>query len=262
MEDEIKSVEVLGVPVYAGDISSAVKRVVTISEEEPIEDKTRLISARDANGLVHAQESDDFKHLLNDFCMNLPDGKPVVWVGRWKGAKEMRRCYGPAFFEEVMRSSSSRPIRHYLSGGKEGVAEKLKRACAKKFKNENVVGTHCPPFRPLTEEELEKLGQDIDRKEADIVWIGISTPKQERFAARLAKHTQASFIVTVGAAFDFHIGNVRQAPNWMQKAGLEWFFRLLMEPRRLFKREMKLVSGFIYYNLKELLTGRFFEEAV
>jgi N-acetylglucosaminyldiphosphoundecaprenol N-acetyl-beta-D-mannosaminyltransferase len=254
----VKTVPVLGVPIYKGGISSAVCRVITDLEGGVEQGKTHLISARDANGLVHAQNNTDFKKTLKRFYINLPDGKPVVWIGWWKGAKEMRRCYGPDFFEALMRASAHKPIRHYLSGGKDGVADRLRQACDEKFDNQNVVGTHCPPFRPLTEKELKSLGRDIDDAGTDIVWIGISTPKQERFAARLSKYTSASFIITVGAAFDFHIGKVRQAPSWMQKAGLEWFFRLLMEPRRLSKRVMKVVTGFIYYNLKEFVTGRFY----
>jgi N-acetylglucosaminyldiphosphoundecaprenol N-acetyl-beta-D-mannosaminyltransferase len=170
----------------------------------------------------------------------------------------MQRCYGPDFFAALMRATADEDIGHYLCGGAEGVADQLKVACAEKFDNRNVVGTHCPPFRPLTDHEFRELGVDVNESGADVVWIGISTPKQEEFAADLAKYTNASFIITVGAAFDFHIGAVRQAPDTMQKAGLEWLFRLLMEPRRLFRREMELVTGFIYYNLKELLTGHFF----
>ncbi|WP_205522031.1 WecB/TagA/CpsF family glycosyltransferase [Salinibacter ruber] len=261
MNDKIETVPVIGIPLYAENISSAVRHVVSTIEESS-SDETWLISATGAHGLVHAQQTPEFRKLLRRFHLNLPDGKPAVWVGRWKGAKEMGRCYGPDFFATLMEASADQEISHYLCGGAEGVADELKKACATKFDNQRIVGTHCPPFRPLTEDEFAQLGRDIDEAEADIVWIGISTPKQERFAAQLSECTSASFIITVGAAFDFHIGNVRQAPTWMQEAGLEWFFRLLMEPRRLFKREMTLVSGFIYYNLKELLTGRFFEEAM
>jgi len=261
MDQTVESVPVLGVPLYACDIPTAVK-TVQAGVDAMSGDETRLISATGAHGLVHAQRNPDFMALLNRFYMNLPDGKPGVWVGRWKGAEVMERCYGPRFFEELMRASAEMPVHHYLCGGAEGVADTLREVCARRFGNQHVVGTHSPPFRPLTEDEFQALGRDIDDTGADIVWIGISTPKQEHFAAQLAEHTTASFIITVGAAFDFHIGKVRQAPDWMQQAGLEWFFRLLMEPRRLFKREMKLVSGFIYYNLKELVTGRFFDEAV
>jgi len=185
--------------------------------------------------------------------MNLPDGKPGVWVGRLKGAEDMERCYGPDVFAAIMEATADENVSHYLCGGAEGVAKSLKTACAEKFENRNVVGTYCPPFRPMSDDEFGALGADIDQAGADIVWIGISTPKQEHFAADLADHTSASLIITVGAAFDFHIGAVRQAPNWMQRAGLEWLFRVMMEPRRLFSRAVNVVTGFIYYNLKELV---------
>jgi N-acetylglucosaminyldiphosphoundecaprenol N-acetyl-beta-D-mannosaminyltransferase len=261
VNDQVETVPVIGIPLYAENISSAVQHVIATIQEAS-EDETRLISATGAHGMVHAQQDPEFRELLRRFHLNLPDGKPSVWVGRWKGAKKMERCYGPDFFAALMEDSANRETRHYLCGGAEGVADELKQACATKFDNQRIVGTHCPPFRPLTEDEFAQLGRDIDDAGADIVWIGISTPKQEQFAAQLSEYTSASFIITVGAAFDFHIGNVRQAPTWMQEAGLEWLFRLLMEPRRLSKRVLKVVPGFIYYNLKEFAMGRFFKEKV
>lgn len=255
----METIPILDVPMYAQDIPSAVSTVIEGVKEDTGKE-TRLISATGAHGLVHAQQNPKFKYLLSRFYINLPDGKPGVWIGRWKGAEKMERCYGPDFFAALMETSATQEIDHYLCGGDEGVADDLKEACAEKFGNHRVVGTHCPPFRPLTENEFEQLGRDIDKTGADVVWIGISTPKQERFAARLSRHTGASFIVTVGAAFDFHIGNVRQAPDWMQAAGLEWLFRLLMEPTRLFGRVVTVIPGFIYYNLKEFVTNRLFEE--
>ena len=191
--------------------------------------------------------------LLNSFYMNLPDGMPAVWVGRLKGAKEMERCYGPDFFAAVMRESADKPVRHFFCGGKEGVAARLAEVCKTKFGNANVVGVHCPPFRELSEEEFEALGAEISALDVDIVWIGISTPKQEWFAHRLSKYARVGYIATVGAAFDFHIGAVRQAPKILQKAGLEWLFRLIMEPRRLYRRYFKIVPKFIYLNLRELV---------
>ena len=251
----VDTVPVIGVPLFVGDIPSIARRVVDSVVEGTVED-TRLVTATAAHGLVHAQTDPEFMQLLREFDVVLPDGMPSVWVGRLKGARDMQRCYGPGFFAEMMRVSADEPVRHYLCGGKEGVAEELKAACAEKFGNERVVGTHCPPFRPLTGEEYRALGRDIDDAGADIVWIGISTPKQERFAAELAPHTEASYIVTVGAAFDFHSGRVRQAPSWIQHSGLEWLFRTLMEPRRLWRRQVRVVPGFLYYNLLEWLGVR------
>lgn len=261
MEEKTETIPVLGVPLYARDIPTAVEKV-RAGVEAASEDETRLISATGAHGLVYAQQHPDFMELLNRFYMNLPDGKPGVWVGRWKGGEQMDRCYGPRFFEELLRATAEDSTRHYLCGGAEGVPQELRRVCVRRFGNRKIVGVHSPPFRPLTGQEFKALGREIDASGADIVWIGISTPKQEQFAAQLAEHTTASFIITVGAAFDFHIGAVRQAPDWMQRAGLEWLFRFLMEPRRLFGRVMRVIPGFIYYNLKEFTMGRFFKEKV
>lgn len=250
----VETVPVIGVPLYVGDIDAIARRVVT-SVVDGRAGTPRLISATAAHGLVHAQTHPEFMGLLRSFDIVLPDGMPSVWIGRLKGATEMERCYGPAFFAEVMRVSAGAPVRHFLCGGEEGVANALKTACAEKFGNDRIVGTHCPPFRRLSPEEYRELGREIDKSEADIVWIGISTPKQERFAGDLAEHTHARWIATVGAAFDFHTGRVRQAPRWMQRAGLEWLFRILMEPRRLWRRQLGAVVGFLYYNVREWITA-------
>lgn len=251
---DMETARVLGVPLYVGDVPSIARAVVRSVIEESIT-QTRLITATAAHGLVHAQNHPEFRELLRRFDVVLPDGMSSVWVGRLKGARAMERCYGPAFFAEVLRVSAGEPLHHFLCGGEEGVADTLKTVCAERFGNERVVGTHCPPFRPLTSDEYDRLAQDIDDAGADIVWIGISTPKQERFAAELAEYTRAQYIVTVGAAFDFHTGRVRQAPSWVQRSGLEWLFRILMEPRRLWRRQIGAVLGFTYHNLRELLEG-------
>jgi N-acetylglucosaminyldiphosphoundecaprenol N-acetyl-beta-D-mannosaminyltransferase len=195
----------------------------------------------------------EFAAILNSFYLNLPDGMPGVWIGRLKGEKKMRRCYGPEFFSYVLKESAGLQIRHFFCGGKEGVASELADKCKARFGNNNIVGTFSPPFREMTEDELIALSKYIEGLNVDVVWIGLSTPKQEFFAARLRKYCKVHFIVTVGAAFDFHTDRVRQAPAWIQGMGLEWLFRLFMEPRRLYKRYLEIVPLFIYYNFREFL---------
>lgn len=243
-------VSILGIPLYDRDIASAVEEVLRNCDLPP---QNRRISATGAHGLIEAYKDPAFKQVLHNFHLNLPDGMPAVWVGRLKGAKQMKRCYGPDFFAALMKASAHLPINHFFCGGKEGVAIQLKEACANTFNNHRVTGTYCPPFRPLSVSEMEALGQQIVSSGAHIVWVGLSTPKQEYFAQQLAQYTRTAYIITVGAAFDFHTGNVRQAPKWMQKAGLEWFFRLLMEPKRLYKRYFEIVPKFIWLNIKEFL---------
>jgi N-acetylglucosaminyldiphosphoundecaprenol N-acetyl-beta-D-mannosaminyltransferase len=243
--------EVLTIPLYDRPFAHAVDEIVGSCINGGAKANC-LISATSAHGLVIAQRDRLFAELLKRFHLNLPDGMPAVWVGKMKGSRTIERCYGPDLFKQVMLKTADKPVRHYLCGGKEGVALRLKEACANKFGNRNCAGTFSPPFRQMTVGEFRRLGDEINQKDVDIVWIGLSTPKQEFFANELAKHAKAHFIITVGEAFDFHIGAVKEAPSSLQKMGLEWFYRLLMEPRRLYKRYLEIVPLFIYYNLKDL----------
>jgi N-acetylglucosaminyldiphosphoundecaprenol N-acetyl-beta-D-mannosaminyltransferase len=250
-EKQIKDeVPVLGIPLYASDIPSVTSLVL-----QNCVDTNRsnyCISATGAHGLVFAKSNPEFARTLKSFYLNLPDGMPGVWIGRLKGARNMKRCYGPDVFRNILNSSADVPVGHFFCGGTEGVADELKRATAEKFKNENVVGTFCPPFTAIDKYDYRSIAAKINATKANIVWIGLSTPKQELFAKRLSEFTHVNFIVTVGAAFDFHTDRVRQAPRWIQKSGLEWLFRLVMEPRRLYKRYFNIVPLFIYYNVREL----------
>ena len=247
-------VQVLTTHLYDAGLDSAVRELIEQSANTS-QRQNKCVSATGAHGMITAMKEQDFQQVLDSFYWNLPDGMPGVWVGKLKGAMNIDRCYGPTFFKRVFEESAGTPIRHFFCGGKEGVADELKRAVSEKFNNNNVVGTYCPPFRALTESEFRALGDQINESGANIVWIGLSTPKQERFAQQLKKYTSVHFIVTVGAAFDFHTGNVKQAPVWMQNLSLEWFFRLMVEPKRLYKRYLEIVPLFIFYNLKELVTG-------
>lgn len=180
---------------------------------------------------------------------------PAVWVAKAKGAKDIERCFGPFVFAEVMKKTADSGLKHYLCGGREGVAEELKIACNKKFQNKNIAGTHCPPFREVTEDEMKQLGEEINALGTDVVWIGISTPKQEKFAWRLSKYTKVKALITVGAAFDYHTDSIRPAPKWIQNIGMEWFFRLTMEPKRLWKRYAEIVPKFIFFGILDIFAA-------
>lgn len=246
-------ISVLNVPLYDKTIDNAVTDVIGRVKQWSESDTIHCISATGAHGLIEAHKDANFKAILCNFFLNLPDGMPAVWIGRLKGAKQMKRCYGPDFFKALISATADLPINHFFCGGKEGVALHLQEVCSIKFANKCVTGTYCPPFRELTDDEMIALGQQIIDSGAHIVWIGLSTPKQEKFADRLSRVTKTCFIITVGAAFDFHTGNVKQAPKWMQNAGLEWFFRLIMEPKRLYRRYFEIVPKFIWLNIKEFL---------
>jgi N-acetylglucosaminyldiphosphoundecaprenol N-acetyl-beta-D-mannosaminyltransferase len=244
--------EVLGVQLYDKGFSKAIDTLleVALAAGKP---NNFCVSATGAHGIIEAHKNNAFKITLQHFYLNLPDGMPGVWVGRLKGARQMGRCYGPDVFEEFMIRSAATGIRHFFCGGKEGVADALQLACSQRFGNHNISGTFSPPFREMSDSEMKELGQLINASGAQVVWIGLSTPKQELFASRLSGYTEVRLVITVGAVFDFFTGRVKQAPKWMQRSGLEWFFRLLVEPKRLYKRYFEVVPKFIWLNIKEFL---------
>jgi N-acetylglucosaminyldiphosphoundecaprenol N-acetyl-beta-D-mannosaminyltransferase len=181
------------------------------------------------NGLGEARRDPGFRRIMNESWLTTPDGMPVVWLG----PPGVERVYGPDLMLAVCDAGRSRGLRHYLYGGNPGVAGELRAALTARYPGVLVVGTFTPPFRELDESEMEHLRSDVARTEPDIVWVGLGTPRQERFMAGPGRALETALMVGVGAAFDFLSGRVRQAPRWMQRAGLEWIFRLCMEPRRL-----------------------------
>jgi N-acetylglucosaminyldiphosphoundecaprenol N-acetyl-beta-D-mannosaminyltransferase len=151
----------------------------------------------------------------------------------------MSRVYGPDLMREVFEWSRESGCSHFFYGGQPGVAEELRRNMEAKFPGIAVRGCHCPPFRPLDAGEEAALIETIDRLRPDIIWVGLSTPKQEKFMAEYLPKLNTTLMIGVGAAFDFHAGRTRQAPRWIQRSGFEWLYRLCQEPRRLWKRYLK-----------------------
>jgi N-acetylglucosaminyldiphosphoundecaprenol N-acetyl-beta-D-mannosaminyltransferase len=259
-EFEKTDIPVIGIPLYSGQFSNAVDHAIKICVESGFGNNLR-ISTTGAHGMVISRKDMKFRNVLKSCYLNLPDGMPGVWVGRIKGAKMMERCYGPDFFKAVLSASAGHEVNHFFCGGKQGVADELKSVCEKTMGNHNIKGTFSPPFLPMSDRELSQLGKRINECNTDILWIGLSTPKQELFAERIAGFVNVGFIVTVGAAFDFYTGHVKQAPKWVQKNGIEWLFRLLCEPKRLWRRYGTIVPLFVWYNLQELLTGKFYSNS-
>jgi len=172
----------------------------------------------------------------NRSWLTTPDGMPLVWLGHWHGHRDVTRVYGPDLMEAVCAAGCTAGLRHYFFGGDTSVAEQLLDKLAARFPGLQVVGTFTPPFRPLNAKEAAALRADVTARQPDIIWVGLSTPKQEKFMAEYAPVLDAALLIGVGAAFDFLSGRVPQAPRWMQRSGLEWLFRLGTDPRRLWKR--------------------------
>jgi N-acetylglucosaminyldiphosphoundecaprenol N-acetyl-beta-D-mannosaminyltransferase len=176
--------------------------------------------------------------LLQAASINLPDGKSVVWANRLlhrgRGIPS-DRVYGPDLFLEVLERGQTHGLRHYLLGSTPNVLASLESELRRRFPRVEIVGVESPPFRPLSETERSDQVRRIADSSADVVWVGLGTPKQDWESAHLAKEVPAVF-GAVGAAFDFVAGEKRQAPRWIQRRGFEWLFRLVAEPRRLWRR--------------------------
>jgi N-acetylglucosaminyldiphosphoundecaprenol N-acetyl-beta-D-mannosaminyltransferase len=205
------------------------------------------------HGVIEAQRDHRFKAILNRAFMVTPDGMPTVWVGRVQGHRHMDRVYGPDMMIEVCRRSVGKGYTHFLYGGNEGVAQDLAKALRARFPGIRIVGTYTPPFRPLSRDEEVDLIAQIEEAKPDVFWVGLSTPKQERFMNALIGRLNVKVMIGVGAAFDIHTGRTKDAPLWMQKSGLHWLFRLLQEPRRLARRYLINNPLFIYRMSLQLL---------
>ena len=214
----------------------------------------QYINVTGVHGIIESLRSSYIRKIHNRSFLTIPDGMPLVWLGRLKGYKGIKRCYGPDVMLYVMEESGKEGITHYFYGGAEGVAGELKEVMEKRFPGVKIVGTFTPPFRPLSEKEEKDFILDVKRKKPDIIWVGLSTPKQEVFMYEYLPRLDTKIMIGVGAAFDFHTGRVRQAPRWIQRIGMEWFFRILMEPRRLWKRYAKNNPIFLW-NIFLQLTG-------
>ena len=223
---------VLGIRLDALNLASAAEQIVDAAEQSVGE----YVCVTGVHGVTVAQGDSRFKTILNTGFLNVPDGMPMSWIGWIQGFKEMDRVYGPDLMLKVTDMSVERGLTHFYYGGKEGVADLLAEKMKSRFPGIKIVGTYCPPFRPLTPEEKADFKTRIDVLKPDFFWIGLSTPKQESCAAEFSNFLDAKIFLAVGAAFDFHAGLVSQAPKWMQRSGLEWFYRLCTEPQRLWKR--------------------------
>lgn len=234
-------VDVLGVHVSAVDPPRALAAV-----EEWVEQRARTyVCVTGVHGVMESQHDPALREVHNRAGLTVPDGVPLVWCCRRAGLTGTQRVYGPDLMLAVLARAAEQGWSSYFYGGAEGVPELLAQRMQERFPGLRVAGTYSPPFRPLTPQESDEVARRIDASGADLVWVGLSTPKQERWMAEHRDRLQAPVLLGVGAAFDFHTGRVRQAPAWMQRNGLEWLFRLLVEPRRLWRRYLSNNPRFV-----------------
>ena len=235
-------VEVLGVGISALNLESAKQ---TILERLHRKEKG-YICVTGVHGVIEAQDDSRFRRILNDSFLTTPDGMPMVWVSWLKKYHEVDRVYGPDLMLEMAEATLDGKFTHFLYGGRPGIAELLQKRLEERFPGIRIVGTYTPPFGPLSPEQNRELEKKFEILKPDITWVGLSTPKQERFMADYLPKLQTTVMCGVGAAFDFHSKVVKQAPRWIQRSGFEWLYRTIQEPRRLFWRYLKNNTRFLW----------------
>jgi len=195
---------------------------------------------------ITSYENTSYCAVQNGGIMAIPDGGPLAFLGQKRGYKNMSRTTGPSYLEEILRISTRKGWKHYLYGSTEDTLKKLKEKLEKKYPGIQIVGMYSPPFRTVTEEEDKEIIAQINHTNPDFVWVGLGAPKQENWMA-VHQGNVHGFMVGVGAAFDYLAGNIRRAPIWMQKRNMEWFYRLIQDPKRLFRRYFYTNTKFIWH---------------
>lgn len=240
----------LGVPIDAVDLRSATRRILAWAGDR----RGRFVCVRDVHGLMRAVDDATLMAVHRRAAMVTPDGMPIARIGRWRGHEVSQTC-GSDLMESVLAAGLDGGLRHYFYGGQEGVADELADAFRRRLPELQVVGTCCPPFRALSAAELAEHVDRINASEAQVVWVGISTPKQEYWMDAAAPRLTGTAI-GVGAAFDFHTGRVHRAPVWIRHMMLEWAYRVVREPKRLLGRYLSVVPRFVLLCIAESVRDR------
>jgi len=236
----ISTVNVLGVGVSAVNpdlATSEIRRWVQAREHH-------YVCVSGVHGVMECQRDPVLKAIHNRAGLVLPDGMPLAWWVRGAGHPEADRVCGPEFMPHLFNVLQN--YRHFFYGASEKTLDRLLTNLSTQFPQARIVGAHSPPFRPMTREEDRSVVRKINDSEADIVWVGLSTPKQERWMAAHCRSLKAAALIGVGAAFDMHAGNVVRAPKFLRRTGFEWTYRLVLEPRRLWRRYLANNPAFVF----------------
>ena len=207
--------------------------------------RARYICVASVHGVILAHDDPHIARILNEADIATPDGMPLVWAMRSFGSPHQQRVYGPTLMLELCREAARIGQRIFLYGGREDILALLTGRLRERFPGLSIAGSYSPPFRPLTAAEDARVRQLILHADPDLIFVGIGTPKQERWMSEHRACFPGVTMIGVGAAFDFHAGRTRQAPAWMQRNGLEWLFRLAVEPARLWKRYLLITPRFL-----------------
>lgn len=246
----VPSVLILGLPISVINMDIAVQTIISWVTAR----KSNYICIRDVHGVMLSHEDAELMRIHQAAGMVTPDGMPIVWAARHRSGHDVERVCGSDLVEALCGSGRCSGLSHFFYGGKPGTAEKVISNLQAQFKGISIAGSYSPPFHQLTADEDAAVVKRINESGANIVWVGLSTPKQEVWMRDHVNELRGATLIGVGAAFDFHAGVVKRAPKWMQKSGFEWLHRLLSEPRRLWRRYLVIAPKFVITYLGEELS--------
>jgi N-acetylglucosaminyldiphosphoundecaprenol N-acetyl-beta-D-mannosaminyltransferase len=247
------SVEVLGIPLALTDY----ERTIEWMDATIATGQRGYVCVAAVHTVMACQEDPELRAAVLGSDLTVPDGQPLVWAMNALGHDLSSRVYGPDLMARYCERAALSGARMFLYGGRnQGALVQLALNLRTRYPGLNIVGGYAPPFRALTGEEEDFVLDEINRSQADVVWVGIGVPKQEKWMAAMRDRLRAPVLVGVGAAFDFHAGLVSQAPRWMQSMGLEWAYRLLQEPGRLWRRYLRYNPRFVAGFLRQWLAHR------
>jgi N-acetylglucosaminyldiphosphoundecaprenol N-acetyl-beta-D-mannosaminyltransferase len=240
---------VLGIGIDAVNMEQALRRI----EEDLRRRQKGYVCLIGVHGVMEAKRDPNLARVFAGAALAAPDGMPTVWMGHHQGHSKMERVAGPDLMLEVISGEQFRGFTHFLCGGKDGVAEELREQLTARYPFVKIAGTYTPPFGPLSTAQEEEFVSTINRLRPDIVWVGISTPKQDKFMEHYLPLLDTTLMFGVGAAFDYHTGRIQDCAEWIKRAGLQWVDRLLQDPKHLWKRYLRNNPPFLFYTFLQLI---------
>ena len=240
-KDQIPTCNIMGVNIAAINM----EWLLDFTEKNIKELSGDYLCVSNVHTTVTSYDDPDYCAVQNGGIMAIPDGGPLSTVGRKRGFQNMERTTGPSYMGEILKLSAEKGYRHYFYGSTEETLEKLYQKLTASYPSIQIAGMYSPPFRPTTPEEDAAVVKRINETKPDFVWVGLGAPKQEKWMAA-HQGVVEGFMVGVGAGFDYFAGNIERAPEWIQKCNLEWFYRLMQDPKRLFKRYLVTNTKFIW----------------
>ena len=254
--NHVPRLNILGVEISMTDMTNTLYVIENCIDHN----KHAYVCVRDVHGIICSQKDIVLRNIHNKSILTVPDGMPLVWIARFNNYKNIKKIYGPDLMDILCKRSVIKGYTHFLYGGNEGIANQLKINLEKKYPGIKISGTYTPLFNKKYKKESQDVINMINNHKPNILWIGLSTPKQEYFMGDWHNKVSANVMIGVGAAFDIHSDNIKDAPEWIKNSGFQWLFRVYKEPKRLLLRYLYSIPIFIIKYGKQLIKEKKFKK--